>query len=187
MRRYDENVTKKVNLPLFSDPASVTTPAKEVRKKPSIDAARARLGGRISEIDAPPAGFAPGVVVTFPLGGASSGADTRRMPGVVVFASQTEVHVLLDGIRLRRMPPTDLTIHEGGEVTIELEKIAGDARLFGQLVEGQAVRYADDSGTLIDGKVVEKCRWGALVLRDDGAVVAVGFRKLWPAQSGGAA
>src|SRR5690606_38557503 len=109
------------------------------------------------------------------------------MPGVVVFASQTEVHVLLDGVRLRRLAPSDLLLHEGGEVAVELERIAGDARLFGQLVEGQDVRYADDTGGLVSGKVVEKCRWGALVLRRDGAVVAVGFRKLWPATSGGEA
>ena len=110
-----------------------------------------------------------------------------RVPGVVVFASQAEVHVLLDGIRLRRLSPDDLLVHEGRDLAIELEKIAGDARLFGQLVEGQSVRYADDAGTLINGRVVEKCRWGALVLRDDGAVVAVGFRKLWPAPAGGSA
>ena len=91
------------------------------------------------------------------------------MHGVVVFASQTEVHVLLDGVRLRRLPPADVAIHDGGEVAIELEKIAGDARLFGQLVEGQLVRYADDSGGLVNGKVVEKCRWGALILREDGS------------------
>jgi hypothetical protein len=181
-----DGVGKKVTLPLFADPAMVATPPKEVRKKPSIDTARARLGGRINEIDAPPAGFAPGVVVTFPLANdaARAAGDERRMSGVVVFASRTEVHVLLDGIRLRRLSPTDLEIHEGGELAIELERIAGDARLFGQLVEGQPVRYADDSGGLVSGKVVEKCRWGALVLRDDGAVVAVGFRKLWPSPSG---
>ncbi|HVH41923.1 MAG TPA: hypothetical protein VM925_06250 [Labilithrix sp.] len=182
-----KTVAKKVNLPLFEDPAFVASqkPIKDAPKKPSIDAARARLGGRIEEIDAAPGGFAPGVVVTF----ASSAASSIRLPGVVVFASKTEVHVLLDGVRLRRFPPSDVRIHEGGDVTIELEleKIAGDARLFGQLVEGQAVRYADEAGGLVNGKVVEKCRWGALVLRDDGAVVAVGFRKLWPAPSGGAA
>lgn len=171
---------KKVNLPLFSDPAEDKTAARRPAKKPSIDAARARLGGRIVEATPPPPGLAPGVVVTFPL------ASGRRMAGVVVYASQSEVHVLLDGIRLRRLPPKDLTVHEG-DVAVDLEKIAGDARLFGLLVEGQPVRYADDSGGLVDGKVVEKCRWGALVLRDDGAVVAVGFRKLWPAPAGGAA
>jgi hypothetical protein len=179
-------VAKKVNLPLFVDTGSGSGSrdeerAKPAKKKPSIDSARARLGGRITETDAPTPGFAPGVVVTF-----SVGSD-RRMPGVVVFASQAEVHVLLDGIRLRRLSPDDLLVHEGRDLAIELEKIAGDARLFGQLVEGQAVRYADDAGTLINGKVVEKCRWGALVLRDDGAVVAVGFRKLWPAPAGGSA
>ncbi|OJY24666.1 MAG: hypothetical protein BGO98_18670 [Myxococcales bacterium 68-20] len=184
-----KGVSKKLNLPLFSDPAIVATPTKEVRKKPSIDAARARLGGRVNEIDTPPAGFAPGVLVTFPVGSpaARAAGDDRRMHGVVVFASQNEVHVLLDGVRLRRLPPSDVTIHEGGEVAIELEKIAGDARLFGQLVEGQSVRYADDSGGLVNGKVVEKCRWGALVLREDGAVVAVGFRKLWPSPTGASA
>jgi len=135
----------------------------------------------VSETDPPPYGFAPGVVVTF-----GSNGGSRRMPGVIVFASKAEVHVLLDSIRLRRLPPADLTpLHdETGKPTmpipIDLEKIAGDARLFGQLVEGESVRYADDAGALVDGKVVEKCRWGALVLRDDGAVIAVGFRKLWP-------
>ena len=184
-------VGKKVNLPLFSDPAVVATPAKDVRKKPSIDAARARLGGRISEIDMPPAGFVPGVVVTFPLASSATRTqdDSRRISGVVVFASRNEVHVLLDGIRLRRLSPADVTIVNVKETPdpLELEKIAGDARLFGQLAEGQSVRYADDTGPLVNGKVVEKCRWGALILRDDGAVVAVGFRKLWPSPTGSAA
>src|SRR5690606_36493634 len=150
------------------------------RKRPSIDTARSRLGGRAIIEDPPPTGFAPGVVVTFPV------ASGGRMPGVIVFASRSEVHVLLDGVRPRRMTPHDLAVHDG-EVDPELEKLAGDARLFGLLVEGQVVRYVDDTGDLVDGKVVEKCRWGALVLRSDGAVVAVGFRKLWPAPTGGEA
>jgi hypothetical protein len=173
-------VGKKVNLPLFGDPAEKKEPSRDSRKKPSIDAARARLGGRALETEAPPGGFAPGVVVSFVL------RNGRRMAGVIVFASRAEVHVLLDGVRLRRLSPGDLELHEGA-VDRELGKIAADARLFGQLVESQAVRYADDSGSLVDGRVVEKCRWGALVLRDDGALVAVGFRKLWPSPAGGAA
>ena len=180
MRSYDDRVTKKVNLPLFADPAYRKTDIGVPRKKPSIETARSRLGGRPVVEDAPPVGFAPGVVVTFPV------ASGRRMPGVIVFASRAEVHVLLDGLRLRRLTPQDLVLYDG-EVGAELEKLAGDARLFGLLVEGQAVRYVDDAGDLVDGKVVEKCRWGALVLRHDGAVVAVGFRKLWPAPSGASA
>jgi hypothetical protein len=177
-------VGKKLNLPLFEEPKAEEPAA--AKKKPSIDAARARLGGRVDAADgSPKAGQAPGVIVSFALPTKPNTAP-RRLPGVIVFASGIEVHVLLDGMRLRRLPPADLLLHED-PVGIELEKLAADARLFGLLVEGQSVRYADDSGALLDGKVVEKCRWGALVLRDDGAVIAVGFRKLWPAAGGGAA
>ena len=94
--------------------------------------------------------------------------------------------MLLDSMRLRRLKPEEVEPHEGG-VDDELAKLAADARIFGLLAEGQALRYTDDRGALIGGKLIEKCRWGALIARDDGAVVAVGFRKLWPASgaSGG--
>ncbi len=114
---------------------------------------------------------------------AALAAGDGSTTGVVVFASAIEVHVLLDGVRLRRLAPAQVRLHEG-EIPPPLEKIAGDARLFGEIVEGQSVRYADARGALVDGRVVEKCRWGALVLREDGTVIAVGFRKLWPSPSG---
>ena len=85
-----------------------------------------------------------------------------------------------DHIRLRRMQPGELSAHEGA-VDDEIGKLAGDAHLFGLIDEGEAIRNADDAGALVDEQLIEKCRWGALVARDDGAVVAVGFRKLWPA------
>lgn len=163
---------KKLVLPLFDD--SRVDEVKPVQQKPSVDAARARLGGRLTKGDVPPPGFAPGVVVRV-------GA---RVTGVVVYGSASEIHVLLDGARLRRVAPADLAIED---VTPgPLAGLSADARVFAQIAEGQAVRYADESGRLVDGKLVEKCRWGALVLRGDNSVVAVGFRKLWPAPSGGA-
>ena len=97
--------------------------------------------------------------------------------GVVIFASIVEVHVLLDPSRMRRFPPSELAVHEG---THELAELATDAKIFGMLHDGQAIRYAVDGGTMVDGIVAEKCRWGALVQRADATVVAVGFRKLWP-------
>lgn len=170
------SVGKKVNLPLL-DKRESDAPKKKTGKKPSVEAARARLGGRLVAEDAPPPGLAPGVVVdlTLPSG--------LLRAAVVVFAGTKETHVLFDGMRLRRVAPAALSLHEG-EVAEELARIAADARLFGMIVEGMPVRYSDDEGKLVDGKVVEKCRWGALVLRDDGAVIAVGFRKLWPAPTG---
>jgi hypothetical protein len=178
-------VGKKINLPVFADDVAAKPKLEKSApsKRPSIDAARTRLGGRTQENEPrPPMGMAPGVIVSFALGGG------RRILGVIVFASVSEVHVLLDSIRLRRLPPNDVALHDANanDVTVDLTKLAADARLFGDLVEGDSVRYLDDSGELIDGKVVEKCRWGALVLRDDGAIVAVGFRKLWPTPNGAA-
>jgi hypothetical protein len=105
---------------------------------------------------------------------------------VVVFANADEVHLLIDGTKLRRVPPDAVHAHEGSTPSM-LSKIAADAHVFSGLSEGQKVRYADDSGGLLPGKLVEKCRYGALIVREDGAIVAVGFRKLWPAAATGAA
>ncbi len=160
----------KKNLPVVGKPPA---------KKPTMEVARSRLGGRLDG-GPPPAGLAPGRVVTFAL------ASGRRRAGVVVYAGADEVHVLLDPVRLRRLPPSEVEAHDG-PLEDELVKLAAEARVFGGMVEGQAIRYADDAGTLMDGKLIEKCRWGALVARDDGAVVAVGFRKLWPAPAMGSA
>jgi hypothetical protein len=153
-------VPKKVNLPIAT-------------KKPSIEVARSRLGGKL-DAGPPPSGFTPGRIVSFALPGG------RRRAAVVVYAGGDEIHVLLDPIRLRRLQPDEIRAHEG-PVDDDMTKLAADAQVFGFLAEGQAVRYADDAGSLVAGKLIEKCRWGALVARDDGAVVAVGFRKLWPA------
>jgi hypothetical protein len=169
-------VAKKVSLRVFDDQAPAK--AKVLGKKPSIDAARERLGGRVLDEDEPPTGIALGQLV------AVAGPRGTPVPGVVIFASRSEVHVLLDGIRLRRVLP-DAVRPFGSEVSLALSKIAGDAHLFAQLREGQAVRYAGDDGHLVTAKVVEKCRWGALVARADGAVIAVGFRKLWPNEAHG--
>lgn len=163
-------------LPLFSEvfarPSDVTGGA----KKPSVDAARTRLGGRPS--DAPAPNLPPGTPVTFMAAGGLVAS------GVVLWASTREAHVMLDGSRLKRVAPDDL-VQVDAAPPGELAKIAGDARMFAMLAEGQAVRYADAQGTVRDGNVVEKCRYGALVLRGDGAVVAVGFRKLFPAPTVG--
>ncbi len=169
---------KKVSLPLLSDVFADVADREHdedeaAPKKPSVDVARARLGGRVKD-DEPSDTFVSGQHVTF------ERAPGERGRGIVLYASTREVHVLLDPARLRRFAPGELTI-EAGEAPGDLLKVSADARVFGLLHEGQSVRYADDKGTLLAGKVVERCRYGALVLRDDGVVVAVGFRKLWPA------
>jgi hypothetical protein len=182
-------VGKKLNLPLFEEPRESGEGGSRKRAKPSIDAARSRLGGRLRTepgAASSPSWLVPGTVVSF---GARRRTDLDERPdrvGVVIFASATEVHVLLDGVRMRRLTPGDVHPH-AAEVPLELARLGADARLFGRLTEGEAVRYAAEGGQLVDGKVVEKCRWGALVLRDDGTIIAVGFRKLWPMAAEGVA
>jgi hypothetical protein len=170
-------VGKKIILPLAPD--SRSSGAREAAvsvasKKPSLDDARSRLGGRTLGEAPPPAGIAPGRIVKV------FANDGEAHVVVVVFANAEEVHILIDGKRLRRVPPADVHAHDG-ETPSALAKIAADAHVFNHLAEGQPVRYSDDSGELLAGKLVEKCRYGALVVREDGAMVAVGFRKLWPA------
>ena len=62
-----------------------------------------------------------------------------------------------------------------------LSALATDASVFARLGEGDSVRYSDDTGAFRDATLIEKCLYGALVARVDGTIVAVGFRKLWPA------
>jgi hypothetical protein len=52
-------------------------------------------------------------------------------------------------------------------------------RLFTALAEGARVRWERGS-EIAEGRIVEKCRYGAIIVSRDGRVVAVGFRKLWP-------
>jgi hypothetical protein len=55
----------------------------------------------------------------------------------------------------------------------ELAGVAADARAFARLEEGQRVVF---DGT-VSGRLIEKCRFGGLVARDDGRIFAVGFRR----------
>lgn len=183
---------KKISLPLLPDAWSGSTrePGKgkgdksEVKgeakaKKPSLDDARNRLGGRTTDEEPAPPGIAPGRVVRV------FANDGEEHVAVVVFANADEVHILIDGTRLRRVPPNAVHTYDGATPS-SMSKIAADAHVFSRLAEGEKIRYADDKGGLLAGKLVEKCRYGALVVREDGALIAVGFRKLWPAAGSGA-
>jgi hypothetical protein len=143
-----------------------------------VDDVRKRLGGRASTD--PRAGDL--VMVTAPGG--------RELPGVVLFASGEDMDVWVEqpgsavvtalgaGI-VRRARGEDVGPLRG-VASKDLTAVASDARVFGGLLEGQRIRYQSGEG-LDEGTLVEKCRFGALVERDDGALVGVGFRRIWPA------
>lgn len=153
-------MSRKLSLPLTLDRA----------KKPTTDAVRKRLGGRAST--------EPGAGEIVSL--TTEGGATRV--GVVLFARGEDVDVWTDHGVVRRARRTCVTPCRE-EVSKELSQVADDARIFGAMCEGQRVRYQHEAG-LDEGVVVEKCRFGALLRRDDGVILGVGFRRIWPLSAG---
>jgi hypothetical protein len=135
-------------------------PIVEVSRSPTVDAARKRLGGR-GESDA-----GAGDLVAF-------GSDQL---GVVLFVKGDDLEVWIDDGLVRRLG-RGATRAADAVVSKQLADIADAARAFAQLAEGARVRYRDDV-RIAEGTLVEKCRFGALVERADGSIVAVGFRRL---------
>jgi len=128
----------------------------------SINGVRARLGGR-AHTDAQ-----AGRVVAF--------LDTGAV-GVVLFAQGDEVHVFSKAGWVRRT--TQDALSHVDEPRPELDEVASDVRVFAALEEGTRVRFQDRTG-MAQGTLLEKCRYGAVVRRDDDRVMGVGFRRIWP-------
>ncbi len=137
--------------------------------RPSIDAARRRLGGKPNV----PSTRAPGVAVEAVL------RDGSKRKGVILWSSDRECDVWFDDGAARRIRASAVTSFGGG-VPEELARIAAEARLFALLAPGERVRWQRQNG-VAEGCIVEKCRYGAIVVTRDGRLVAVGFRRLWPA------
>jgi hypothetical protein len=146
-------VSRRVSLPVNGQSA---------KPRSTIEAVRARLGGRArSDLQA-------GRVVCF--------LDTGAT-GVVLFAQGAEVHVFSNAGWVRRTTADALT--HVAEPTADLHAVANDVRVFAALEEGHRVRF-QDLGGMAQGTLIEKCRYGAVVRRDDETVMGVGFRRIWP-------
>jgi hypothetical protein len=145
-------VARKLALPLFDT----------LKRPPTLENARKRLGGK-------------GVRSTH-MGSVVLIKDEPRATGIVLHARDADFDVLVGASMVRR---TKLEFTEPGRDDDVDPGLLAEVRLFASLEEGQRVRFADKDGTA-DGLLVEKCRYGALVAKDDGKILAVGFRKLWP-------
>lgn len=136
-------------------------------RRPTVDAVRAKLGGRAATERG------AGDVVAVDVGGGLS------QTGVVIFTRGQDVDVWTDEGVVRRAR-WDAVRRVEGEAPEAFAQVAADAATFGGLAEGQRVRFRHDAGTS-EGTLVEKCKFGALVERDDRTIVGVSFRRLWPA------
>jgi len=142
--------------------------AVDVGASPSIESAREALGRRvISE-----RGAGAVVVVTMKRGG-----DAR---GVIVCVSGESRDVWIGEGRFVRTAAS--RVRPADESDADLDAVARDARRYAALREGEPVRATKRDGTHLDGTLLEKCRYGALVARGD-AVLAVSFRCVMPAPS----
>lgn len=133
---------------------------------PTVERARQRLGGRAA---------------TDALAGAIVTVHGSPVRGVVVFSNEKECDVFLEAGFVKR---TQRSAVEPASCEDEspLHELSGEARVFASLDEGKRVRFEEPEKGSQEGLLFEKCRYGALVAKDDGTIVAVGFRKLWPAR-----
>jgi hypothetical protein len=89
--------------------------------------------------------------------------------GVILWSDETQCDVWIGDDAVKRVACVSVE----PAASSELANVSEDARAFAELREGAHVIF-DES---IAGKLVEKCRWGGLVARDDGRIFAVGFRR----------
>jgi hypothetical protein len=153
-----EMMGRKLALPLLS-PGSVL---------PTVDSLRKRLGGRA--MSEPGAG--EGVTVVTESG--------LRTMGVVLFVRGDDLEIWVDH-NLVRTTQRASTAPLEAPLPRDLAAVAADARAFASLVEGQRINYLEED-RVGEGVILEKCRFGAVIERNDGKLVGLGFRRLWPAE-----
>lgn len=133
---------------------------------PSVDRIRKRLGGRASTEPG------TGDVVSFSTDGGI------HQTGVVIFIRGDEIDVYVSDNVVRRIRRASAKSTDAA-LAPAFVRIAESARIFERLAEGQQVRFTSDEQAY-EGILVEKCRFGALVERNDGKIVGLGFQRLWP-------
>lgn len=141
---------------------------------PSVEEARATLGGRVTL----PADARLGALARF------TDARGAGAEGVVVCETDREVDVWIGEGRFQRVAIERVRCDRVAD-THPLADVAADARLFGSLAEGQPIRFLGRDGRDREGVLAERCRYGALVSHD-GRLFAVSFRRLWPLVAEGA-
>ena len=134
----------------------------------SLELARRKLGGSSFV----PSDRSPGALVQVPL------SDGSHHAGILLWSSGGSCDVWFDDGVARRAR-IELVVLRPRPTPESLLRIEAEVRVFATLVEGERVRWERDA-TLVEGRIAEKCRYGAIVVTHDARVIAVGFRKLWP-------
>lgn len=134
--------------------------ARRAGATPTIERARQRLGGT-GATDA-----RAGVTMQ----------DASGVVGVVLYANGDDVDLVVGaaGVVRRSSAKAWTAVAVAPD---DLAAVADDIVAFARLEVGDSVSFRDGD-RLDDGLLFEKCRYGALVARADGTIVAVGFRNV---------
>jgi hypothetical protein len=111
--------------------------------------------------------------------------DGVRRAGVLLWSSHEHCEAWFDDGLARRMSAASVSF-AAGPMPESLVAVAADIRVFLALAEGERVQWSR-GGQIAEGHIAEKCRYGAIVVTPSGRLIAVGFRKLWPATVRGVA
>ncbi|MCL2447994.1 MAG: hypothetical protein FWD17_03505 [Polyangiaceae bacterium] len=160
--------------PLETLEADTLRPVRQGSSRTPLEHARARLGGR-----AVPSLGVPGSLVEADM------RDGVRRAGVILWSSHEHCEAWFDDGFARRVSASAVS-PSTGPVPESLLRVAAEIRVFVGLVAGERVKWSR-GGEVAEGCIAEKCRYGAIVVTPEGRLVAVGFRKLWPATARGTA
>ena len=128
-------------------------------KRLSLAHARRKLGGAVSS---------PGDVGQL----VQVARGDTRSAGVVVWSDDERCDVWLEPDRILRCTKRD-TLPAIASATSPLLGVSSAVKGFATLREGETI-HVDGQ----DVKVLERCRWGAIVARPSGAILAIGFQRL---------
>lgn len=150
----------------------VTDADNAVSRTPRADEMRAQLGGRAATPER------AGELVELET------SEWVSLCGVLLGESGDQQLVLVRGGVVRKadkarvQPLREASSGQASEAG--LRELAERVKRFASLHEGDSVRIEDASLGQTEGILVEKCRFGGLVLRQDGSLLAAGFSKLEP-------
>ena len=161
-------MARRISLPMTDKLGSDDAPTTATMRK--------RLGGRV---DGAMSVVTPRGVVTVGSFVELSSGDGATKAGVLLTIEGDAVDVYMAGGLVRRTRAD--FIAPKSRASEDLVHIAESASVFARLGEGQAVEVERAEGLVERGTLVEKCRYGALVKLANEVVLAVGFRKVWPA------
>lgn len=146
---------KKLSLPLFDDVL------RAAGATPTIARARQKLGGSGTTDER----------------AGSPVADANGAVGVVLYANGDELDVVVGSAGVvRRSAASQWSVLDA--VPPELRELAATIVRFARLREGDRVAFALRDASPGEGLLFEKCRYGALVARDDRTILALGYQSL---------